>query len=40
MAKFVELAKEYRDQVENMRSDYPPWVAGKLRGLMANLHVM
>lgn len=39
-AKFVEFAKEYRDRVEAMRSDYPPWVAGKLRGLMASLHVV
>ncbi|MDP6631337.1 MAG: hypothetical protein QGH42_04425 [Kiritimatiellia bacterium] len=39
-AKFVEFAKEYRDQAEAMRSDYPPWVAGKLRGLMASLHVV
>ncbi len=39
-AKFVEFAKEYRDRVEAMRSDYPPWVAGKLRGLIANLHVV
>jgi len=39
-AKFVELAKQYRDRVAAMRSDYPPWVAGKLRGLMASLHVV
>ena len=39
-AKFVEFAKEYRDQAEAMRPDYPPWVAGKLRGLMASLHVV
>jgi hypothetical protein len=39
-AKFVEFAKEYRDRVEAMRSDYPPWVAGKRRGLMASLHVV
>lgn len=39
-AKFVEYVKEYRAQVEVMRSDYPPWVAGKLRGLMASMHVL
>jgi hypothetical protein len=39
-AKFIELAKEYRDRVEAMRSEYPPWVAGKLRGLIANLRVV
>ena len=39
-AKFVEFAKEYRDRVEAMRENYPPWVAGKLRGLMASLHVV
>jgi hypothetical protein len=38
--KFIELAKEYRDEVEAMRSEYPPWVAGKLRGLIANLRVV
>jgi len=37
--KFLELVNEYREGVESMRSEYPPWVAGKLRGLMANLHV-
>ena len=39
-AKFVEYVKEYRAQAEAMRSDYPPWVAGKLRGLMASMHVL
>jgi len=38
--KFVEYVKEYRVRVEAMRSDYPPWVAGKLRGLMASMHVL
>jgi hypothetical protein len=38
--KFLEHVKKYREQVEAMRSEYPPWVAGKLRGLMANLHVV
>jgi len=39
-ARFIEFAKEYRDQVVAMRSEYPPWVAGKLRGLLANLRVV
>ena len=39
-AKFIALAKEYRDQVEAMRSDYPPWVGGKIRGLIANLRIV
>jgi len=39
-AKFIEHVKEYRAHVEAMCSHYPPWVAGKLRGLMASMHVM
>jgi len=39
-AKFAEYVKEYRAQAEAMRSNYPPWVAGKLRGLMASMHVL
>ncbi len=39
-SKFVEFVKEYRDHVEAMRSKYPPWVASKVRGLIANLHVV
>jgi monomeric isocitrate dehydrogenase len=39
-AKFVELVNEYRAQVEAMGSKYPPWVAGKMRGLIANLRLM
>lgn len=39
-AKFVEHVKEYRDHVEAMCYHYPPWVAGKLRGLMASMHVV
>lgn len=38
--KFVDFVKEYRAQAEAMRSNYPPWVAGKLRGLMASMHVL
>jgi len=37
--RFVSLVNEYRKQVEVMRSECPPWVAGKLRGLMANLRI-
>jgi hypothetical protein len=39
-AKFVDYVKEYYVQVDAMRSDYPPWVAGKLRGLMASMHIL
>jgi len=39
-AKFLGLAKEYRDRVEATRSEYPPWVAGKIRSLIANLRVV
>lgn len=38
--KFVNYVNEYRVQIENMRSKYPSWVAGKLRGLMASMHVL
>ncbi|MEI6514337.1 MAG: hypothetical protein WCO77_00030 [bacterium] len=39
-AKFVEIAKLYRDRVESMWAQYPPWVQGRMRGLFANLHVV
>ena len=39
-AKFVEYVNEYRSRVEVMHFYYPPWVAGKLRGLMASMHVL
>ena len=39
-AMFIGLVKEYRDRVEAVRSEYPPWVAGKIRGLIANLRVV
>lgn len=38
-AKFVEMTKEYRKRVESMWAQYPPWVQGRLRGLLANLYV-
>lgn len=38
-AQFVSLVSEYREQVEAMRSACPAWVAGKLRGLMADLRI-
>lgn len=38
--KFVEFVKEYRARAEALYSEHPPWVAGKLRGLMASMHVM
>jgi len=39
-AKFIEHVKEYRAHVDAMYSHYPPWVAGKFRGLMASMHVV
>jgi hypothetical protein len=39
-AKYVEFAREYRNRIEAMRSYCPQWVAGKLRGLTASLHVV
>jgi hypothetical protein len=38
-AKFIEFANEYSARMEALRPKYPPWVAGKVRGLIANLHV-
>ncbi|MBU4274170.1 MAG: hypothetical protein KKA28_20265 [Planctomycetes bacterium] len=38
-AKFAQFAKEYRELVDNMWSYYPAWVQGRLRGLLASLHV-
>jgi len=38
--RFISLVNEYREQVEAMRSECPPWVAGKLRGLMGDLRVV
>jgi len=37
--RFVSLVNESREQVEAMRSECPPWVAGKLRGLMCDLRI-
>ncbi len=39
-AKFIDYVVEYRKWAEAMRSSCPPWVAGKLRGLMASMHVL
>lgn len=39
-AKFVKLAQEFRDHVDGMWAFYPPWVQGRLRGLLASLHVV
>jgi hypothetical protein len=38
-AKFVDLVKGYRAQTEAMWAFYPPWVQGRLRALLASLHV-
>jgi len=38
-SKFINYVTEYRGRVERLISDYPPWVAGKLRALMASMHV-
>lgn len=39
-AKFVGLAKEYRSQIQALRANYPPWVSGKMRSLMASFHIV
>jgi hypothetical protein len=39
-AKFIKLADDYRGRFEALRSYYPPWVAGKMRGLISNLRVV
>lgn len=39
-SEFVEFVSEYRKRTEAMYSRYPPWVKGKLRGLMASLHII
>lgn len=39
-AKFVTYVEEYRERVKNLWPYYPAWVQGRLRGLLANLHVM
>lgn len=36
---YLEEVEVYRSQVEAMRSNYPPWVAGKLRAMIASMHV-
>lgn len=38
--KFLELVKEYRERAESMWALYPPWVAGKVRALLASLRVL
>ena len=39
-AKFVPFVEEYRERVNAMWPYYPAWVQGRLRGLLANLHVI
>lgn len=39
-AKFVKYVKEYRAQADTMRTKYPQWVSGKLRGQMASMYVL
>lgn len=36
-AKYVELAKEVREHFEGTQKQYPEWVTGKIRGLIASL---
>lgn len=38
--KFIDLAMECRNRAETMWAMYPAWVQGRLRGLLANLHVV
>ena len=37
--RFAKFIQDYRASVEAMWSDYPSWVQGRLRGLLASLHV-
>ena len=39
-AKFVPYVEEYRERVKSLWPFYPAWVKGRLRGLLANLHVI
>ena len=39
-AKFVTLVKEYREHVESTWAQYPPWVQGRMRGLLASFRVV
>lgn len=39
-AKFVKMAREYRERMESIWAQCPPWVASKLRALIASLHVV
>ncbi|NLD90743.1 MAG: hypothetical protein GX634_10455 [Lentisphaerae bacterium] len=36
-AKYIPLAKDYRERVEAMREKYPKWVEGKFRGFWGSL---
>ena len=38
-AKFVDYVKDYRMRIEHLFSNYPLWVAAKLRGLLSSMHV-
>lgn len=38
-AKLVDTVNQYRQRAESLRSSCPPWVASKLRAIMASLHV-
>jgi len=37
--KYVEYVKEYRSYIESRFLDCPPWVAGKVRGLLASMYI-
>ena len=39
-AKFVPYVEEYRERVQSLWPFYPAWVQGRIRGLLANLHVI
>ena len=38
-ARFVGIMNDYRQNIENIWSDCPEWAQGRLRGLLASLHV-
>jgi len=39
-AKFDETVQGYREGIEARWSKYPPWVQGRMRGLLASLRVV
>lgn len=38
-AKFTKIVKDFRKRLQSLWPIYPPWVQGRLRGLLSNLNV-